>query len=234
MKSKHIKLLGCCILGVVLFAAGIILRPAVVFYKNKLLFNLNEDRQTHPDYFYSARRRSNISAIGSNRPVVFLGDSRIEEADWSELLGRSDVSNRGISGDTVGAVLRRLDEAIPTAARVCVLQAGFNDVYQGEPVERVVERLKELIVRVQSEKKANVVVTSVILSGQTYRHMNDNLRSLNESLQAFCDESGLVWINLNDLFCPNGFLAKEFTIDDIHLNGKAYRMMAESLKSHLN
>jgi len=64
--------------------------------------------------------------------------------------------------------------------------------------------------------------------------MNNDLRILNQLLETYCMESGLKWVDLNKLFCPKGFLAKEYTIDDIHLNGKAYKMMADVLRPYLN
>ena len=48
----------------------------------------------------------------SSKDIIFLGNSITAGTDWMELLGRSDVRNRGISGDITFGVLERLDEVI--------------------------------------------------------------------------------------------------------------------------
>lgn len=45
----------------------------------------------------------------------------------------SSVSNAGISGNTTGEMLARLDEAVPPGTRVVLLQPGSNDERRGIP-----------------------------------------------------------------------------------------------------
>ncbi len=73
-----------------------------------------------------------FAAIGKSRPIVFLGDSRVEECPWEEWLHRTDISNRGIGGDTTQALLDRLPNDVAPNLHVCMLQTGINDLIQGE------------------------------------------------------------------------------------------------------
>jgi hypothetical protein len=42
-------------------------------------------------------------------PIIFLGDRMTEFCHWSELLAKSSVINRGISGDTTADALTRVE-----------------------------------------------------------------------------------------------------------------------------
>jgi acyl-CoA thioesterase I len=44
-----------------------------------------------------------------------------------------NVVNAGISGDTTGGMMARLDSAVPKGTRVVVLQPGGNDMRRGQP-----------------------------------------------------------------------------------------------------
>lgn len=41
------------------------------------------------------------------------------------------VANAGVSGDTTGGMLGRLDGDVPQGTRIVILQAGFNDMRRG-------------------------------------------------------------------------------------------------------
>ena len=51
----------------------------------------------------------------SKNDIVFLGNSITDRVDWNELLGKSNVRNRGISGDITFGVLQRLHQEIGRA-----------------------------------------------------------------------------------------------------------------------
>ena len=46
------------------------------------------------------------------------------------------VSNAGVSGETTGAMLNRLDRAVPNSTSLVILQPGGNDRRQGREAER--------------------------------------------------------------------------------------------------
>ena len=50
-----------------------------------------------------------------SRTIVMLGNSITNGCEWAELLGNSNVVNRGISGDTVEGIQARLGSIIKAA-----------------------------------------------------------------------------------------------------------------------
>jgi acyl-CoA thioesterase I len=60
------------------------------------------------------------------------------------------VINAGISGDTTGGMMARIDRAIPRETRVVILQPGGNDLRKGKPnyTTEVRRRLRAMGIRV--------------------------------------------------------------------------------------
>lgn len=61
-----------------------------------------------------------------------------------------NVINAGISGDTTGGMLARLDSAVPQGTRVVILQPGGNDMRKGQPnmTGEIQRRLRAMGVKV--------------------------------------------------------------------------------------
>jgi acyl-CoA thioesterase-1 len=96
--------------------------------------------------------------------VVVLGDSLtagpglareetypalLQEQARSERLPHRFV-NAGVSGDTSGDALRRLDAALVPETRVLVVALGANDGLQGVPVETMRQNLRQIIERARA------------------------------------------------------------------------------------
>lgn len=71
---------------------------------------------------------SNTAGFGVGRSNAFpaLMESNLRSAGLDV-----DVVNRGISGDTTGGMLSRLDAAVPRGTRLAIVQGGFNDRRRG-------------------------------------------------------------------------------------------------------
>ncbi len=212
----------------VTFIIGVFCQPVIKYWRSKILFSVYPERVVHPDYNFNARRVSHFNDLGTNRPIVLLGDSRIDDVEWGEILGRSDVSNRGIAGDTVNGVGTRLAASIPSIAKVCVVQVGFNDILHGAPSEHVFSCYSGLLQDL-AQCSEQIVLLPVIPAGSRYNHVNSAILSLNLMLETYAETQNTIWLDLNKIYAPDGILIAEYTDDDIHLNGRATRIMASSL-----
>ncbi len=61
------------------------------------------------------------------------------------------VVNAGVSGDTAGAALARLDWALPQDASAVIVELGGNDALQGIPTEAIKTSLEKIIKAVQAK-----------------------------------------------------------------------------------
>ena len=58
------------------------------------------------------------------------------------------------------------------------------------------------------------------------------MEDLDNRLEKYAKENSITFINLNPIFAPNKILKKEFTFDDLHLNGSAYKLWAQEIKKY--
>lgn len=223
------QLTALALLAGAIFIAGAISRPTLSRLRDHSVRMQSNDPNAVYDSDHYQRRSSQFAELGANRPLVFLGDSRIEGAEWSELFQRSDISNRGISGDTTAGMLRRLTTSMPNEATLCVLQAGVNDLELGVPVDRVVSNYEQIMRYVIDQRHCRAVVTSILRVDKNRAALNARVNDCNQRLAQLTTRAGADWLDLNLLLAPDGFLAPEFTNDGAHLNGKGYVRMRDAL-----
>jgi lysophospholipase L1-like esterase len=163
--------------------------------------------------------------------TVMLGDSITDEGQWDELLDNPLVQNRGISGDTTQGVLQRLDSTNKSIKQVFIM-IGVNDIMRGkEAAEVYLNYLK--IIKFFQDRNIKVYIQSTLFIGEKRaENFNPKIEELNKKLEAFAKENSITFINLNPIFAPNKMLKKEFTFDDLHLNGAAYKLWAQEIKKY--
>jgi lysophospholipase L1-like esterase len=157
--------------------------------------------------------------------IVCFGDSLTEgvgaEAGESypdqleRRIGRP-VVNAGVSGDTTGSALARLDsDVLARDPRIVLITLGGNDLMQGVPPEEALANLERIVESIHG-RGALVVVGGVSLSlvDRGYGGVYEELRE-----RTGCLVIGNV---LDDIIGRPALMS-----DRIHPNGKGYAVMAE-------
>jgi lysophospholipase L1-like esterase len=224
------------ILAALFFAAGALSRPYLKRVKAYLASNTIQKEGDNAPYnpAHHARKSSQFSSLGQTRKIVFLGDGHVEGAEWTELFDRCDISNRGIAGDTTKGILRRLPSSLPNDYALCVVHAGLNDLTKGCSVSSVVANYRDILNYLITQRRGKVVVASVILAGEDRAPLNSDISKLNLELSQLASSVGAVWLDINPLLCPDGFLPTQYTNDGFHLNGDGYRVVCNALLPELN
>jgi lysophospholipase L1-like esterase len=167
--------------------------------------------------------------------VVMLGNSITAGAEWSELLGRPHVINRGIGGDNLVGFLHRLEFVIPLRPKLCVVMGGINDLYAGYTPEQVARNYTSLLDSLQNASITPIVQSTLHVSPRWRNadEKNAEIARLNDLLRALCVERGIDFIDLNAELSERGRLRDEFTTDGVHLTPPAYSAWARVLQALL-
>ncbi len=181
------------------------------------------------------RRRAQFEVlpVPSGR-VLFLGDSLTQEGLWEEWFPDLDTLNRGISGDTVGGVLDRLDVAVNAPVAISLL-IGTNDLtgFGGSrKVKDIVAQFRELVTTlVTRAPNARLLINSVMPRTAWFAA---RVQALNEHYRSIATDVGATYIDLWPVLAgPDLALRPVFTQDNLHLNGAGYRVWTDALRSHL-
>lgn len=182
---------------------------------------------------YYKHRKSQFEQLMNNEryETMMLGDSITDEGQWDELLDNTKVQNRGISGDTTDGVLDRLN-SISKGIKQVFIMIGVNDIMRGKEVDEVYTNYLKII-QTFKDKNIKVYIQSTLYIGESRKaNFNPKIEELDARLEKYASENQITFINLNPIFAPQKVLKKEFTSDDLHLNGTAYKLWTEQIKRY--
>ncbi|HEY1021456.1 MAG TPA: GDSL-type esterase/lipase family protein [Flavisolibacter sp.] len=170
--------------------------------------------------------------------IIFLGNSITAGTDWMELLGKTAVRNRGISGDITFGVLERLHEVTEGAPAKVFILIGINDISRNIPDSLIIGNYEKMIQRIKKESPKTKIYFHTLLPvnnsfTQFKNHYNkdEHILFVNESLKALSAKEKITLIDLYPHFLDSDKkLAKKYTIDGLHLNAEGYKVWADVLK----
>lgn len=164
---------------------------------------------------------------GATDGVALFGDSNVEYGDWPRLLGRTDIMNHGIAGDTTRGLLLRLREGEP-AGRRNVLLIGVNDMRSGISSAESIANIEKIVALLGPQK---TVVVSTIMTG--YAERNGPVVAIADSERALCRRVGCRFVDANAVLTKGGALKPALTMDKVHLKWVGYRTLAPLIQTAL-
>lgn len=178
------------------------------------------------------QKNSLFEILPGPKRIVFLGDSITAGCEWAELFPGIDIANRGIHVDTTSGALHRLKQIIDLKPEKVFIMLGINEILNGVSLETTGSNYKRII----EELKANgikVFVQSTLFLGKSLSQKNSLVGELNKVLKEFCNQSMVVFIDLNEVLAKDGFLRDEFTNEGLHLMGSGYLKWKETIAPFL-
>ncbi len=160
--------------------------------------------------------------------VVMLGNSLTYNANWNEILNRSNIANRGIASDITSGYLHRLEYVYRLKPRICFIEGGVNDLYSNDSVRNIIRNYAAIIDSLQSHHIVPVIQSTLFVSAKypRAREKNKQVQTLNNWLTEFALKNEIEFLDINLLVSKNGFLRADLTYDGIHLNAKGYALWA--------
>lgn len=187
----------------------------------------------HPDAMRRMRvdHLRELAARSAAAEVVMLGDSLVQHAEWSELMGRP-VANRGVAGDRVEQVRQRLADVAALRPRVLFLLVGVNDLGEGAAPEEVARRYAALLGELRAALPTTRLVAQALLPVRGQRRVTPSAISETNALLARAAEAqGAAWVDAGKALAdPTGQLDPRYSLDGLHLTGAGYRAWADALR----
>lgn len=178
-------------------------------------------------------RLSQFKVLPGVAPIVMVGDSLTENGEWGELLPKYQTLNRGISGDTVKGLARRLEEIVSRKPKIVLGLVGVNDIARGMCAQELVSHIQSIAARLQAEDIA-VVWQSVLYTAPPRTISNEMIAETNALLNDGLSATGVNYLDLNSVLSRQKMLCPEVSEDGLHLNGEGYRRWADLIELWLN
>lgn len=193
------------------------------------------------DYYY--QRTSLFDSLRVNSTdIIMLGNSLTNGCEWHELLGNSNVKNRGIGSDVIQGVYDRLGPIIEGRPAKIFLMIGINDISHDLGADSVSTAYIDLISHIRrSLPDTELYVQSCLpidLSYGKYRGLvgkEDVIPDVNRLVSATADSLGYTWIDLYSKFADEeGHMKKEYTNDGLHLLAPGYLQWRDCILPYIN
>lgn len=210
-----------------------------------LLFWSNSQAQTSTPKWDSTHRPNNFALKveqfkaypDSKKDIIFLGNSITAGVDWTELLGKSNLRNRGISGDITFGVLERLDEVTEGKPAKVFILIGINDISRNIPDSFIIENYKKMIRRIKTESPKTKIyfhtlmpVNNEFTQFKNHYNKDEHILHVNEALKKLAASESITLIDLYPHFLnADNKLDKKYTVDGLHLNAEGYKVWARIL-----
>lgn len=213
-----------------------------MFFKNKTNYSKATEYNRE-----MATKKCNYTMLNKKyalkNQTVLLGDSITDFFNYYELFydfcksSGQAVYNRGISGDTTDRLLERLyDNVLSIEPKNIVLLIGTNDISRGLPLSMTVENVEKIITETENAcPNVNLIIEAVYPINKPMRFRNEKrsnkkINEMNNEFIKLCEKHGCTWLDLNDkLRDSKDELKEEFTFDGLHINAKAYEIIAQSV-----
>jgi lysophospholipase L1-like esterase len=197
---------------------------------------------THRPGNFKLKVEQFASYPNSPSDIIFLGNSITAGADWTELLQRSDVKNRGISGDITFGVLERLNEVTEGKPVKVFILIGINDISRNIPDTVIVRNYALMIRRIKTESPRTKIYFQTLLPvnnefTQFKNHYNkdEHILFVNESLRKLAAEEKITLIDLYPHFLnTDKKLDRKYTQDGLHLNAEGYKVWKRVLEPYVD
>lgn len=173
--------------------------------------------------------------------TVFLGDSLTDFFPVQDFFPERLIYNRGIAGDQTTGVLKRLPNVIAIQPKKVFLQIGTNDLGHHKPLKQVTQKVITIIETLQKEVPG-VEIIVISLYPVSHHKMwlspliagvrsNKRIREVNKEIKAYCEEHDLIYVDLFSLLIDEkGRLAKDYTLEGLHISARGYDVISKTLK----
>jgi len=164
----------------------------------------------------------------NRRDLVMLGDSLTYRGNWSGLLARDDVLNRGVDGDTTADMLGRLPAVLRRLPRACFIMGGINDISRDVSIPEIERHVALMVQRLREGGVRPVLQSTLYVSCEVIdgRDINGRVAELNRRLIRLAKENGVEFVDLNGALCDDRGLKPAYTVDGVHLSAAGYRTWA--------
>lgn len=196
------------------------------------------DSTYRPD-IYQARVQMFRAMPAGKKDIVFAGDSITFWGDWTEMLGKKKIKNRGIPGDTSFGLLEYLGELLRAQPDKLFVMIGVNDLARKVPVPVLLANYKRILqVCGDVSPDTKVYFQTILPVNRDFKKLHNHyaaaprIEQVNDSLRLWSAENRIRLLDLYPLFADGEKqLKKEWTWDGVHLTVEGYRQWVALLEN---
>ncbi len=194
--------------------------------------------QVTPIWLHKVSQFDVLDKFCNDKDIVFLGDSLTERFLINEFNPDLSILNRGISGDTTDGLLKRIDKLLLNCKpSKLFMMIGINDMAKGKSFSNILTNYNTLLLNITKESQnTHIYIQSVLPIGKSKDAISkEDISNFNNDLQNIANQfDNLTYIDIaSSLKDQEGYLDELYTQDEVHLNGKAYKVWNDLIQQYL-
>lgn len=170
--------------------------------------------------------------------IDFIGDSLTYGGKWDRLFPDKHIVNRGIPGDQVSNVLRRILPIVYDRSSQAFIMLGTNDLNKKKSIDEISKDYKMLVRTLKWSGTKEIYIVSVLPINDSLlksNRKNEDIILLNNKLQGLARQLNVTFIDMHgDFLDEKKQLRKEFTYDGLHLNETGYAVWKYRLEKYVH
>lgn len=176
---------------------------------------------------------NSLKQMRAKADIVFFGDSLIYYGDFASVFPDKVVFNLGLRGDTIQGMIDRVNQVCLLEPDKLFLMAGINDVasYSETAFGELYDKLVSVIL--QKLPNSEIIIQSLLPVNDkdfTISCNNTQIEESNKIILSIASNYRLRYVDLFSQYVSDGILAKEYTLDGLHLCTERYKIWYDIIK----
>lgn len=209
----------------------------------KLLVKLgisNDSETQRSDYWTCYSWQSCLEQMNVDADICFFGDSITQQTDFQAYFTDFNIVNLGLAGDSLELMMQRIDTVAAITPEKVVIEGGING-FADLLVSGTVDSYKNLLNKIKEKlPSAEIYVCGIFPLSQSKEENDNNGRNNKNILEAdnqiktLCEQMNITYIDIyNQLINDDGYLAKDYTVDGMHLTAEGSSVWLSILNGYI-
>jgi len=225
--AAALLLLAAYALGLASAHYGLFPWPQIVAVKQQVIgpapWLTNDEYRMSEVPVISAER---YSTLATPAEIVMVGDSVTAAGRWDEYFPEASIINRGVNGDMIGGLEKRVDAILASRPEKVFIMIGINDIAARNSAPQVAERYGRVL-DAFAAGGAELFVQSVITCRPAGRTscppaMQDEIGALNAMLRDLAAEKDATFVDVDAALSDEGGVKAQYSLDGIHPGSAGY------------
>lgn len=157
---------------------------------------------------------------------------------WSDIVAKNfkfEINNKAVSGSTSSSVSERIEKEVKDFnPDIVTIAIGVNDLFVvGDTLgnfslSTYAENLKNIIMKINSDKKRNIVLLNIF-----YVNCCDEKQNVwNREIKAIANSMGVLYVDVGNAMKQKG--GKKLLSGDLHPNSEGHKIISETVTTELS
>lgn len=189
-----------------------------------------------PDYWARNGWTNTLQKLDYDADIAFFGNSITCMSNFQKSFPDKKIINLGYPGDTMKGMMLRMDMLKAVRPKKVFMMAGINGLKTKKMSQFAVEYCALVDFVQMSLPHSRLYLQSILpVHADVYNQYGDNHKIVlaNSIIKQIASKKGCIYIDLFSLYCREGMLPKELTLDGVHLHPNAYLRWTDAIRKYV-